>query len=112
MNKTEIIEKLYGQNLPFFFDSALPQTLLNNITEEAARHFPDLEEYSKDKKEYKQRVYNTILFGCVFAYDKNGNGSGLLPLTRQARTELQCSSFSNYIFVPVVEEILKEAEQC
>jgi hypothetical protein len=111
MNKIEIIERLYGQNLPFVFDSALPQTLLNNITEEAARHFPDSEEYAKDKQEYKQRVYNTILFGCVYAYDKHGNGGGLLPLTRQARTELQCSSFANYIFVPVVEEILKEVYQ-
>jgi hypothetical protein len=111
MNKQEIIERLYGNNPPFIFDSALPQTLLNNISEEACAHFPNSEEYTKDKQEYKQRVYNTILFGCVFAYDKHGNGSGLLPLTRQARTELQCSTFANYIFVPVVEEILKEVYQ-
>jgi hypothetical protein len=111
MNKQEIIERLYGNNPPFIFDSALPQTLLNNIAEEACAHFPNSEEYTKDKQEYKQKVYNTILFGCVFAYDKHGNGSGLLPLTRQARTELQCSTFANYIFVPVVEEILKEVQQ-
>ena len=100
MTKYEAIERIYGENPPFIYDTALPQTILDNIARDASDHFPE----DETKTEYRNKVYNTILSGTVFAYDRKGNGSGLLPITAAARLEIQISNYSNLLFVPTIEE--------
>jgi hypothetical protein len=100
ITKNEAIQRIYGDNPPFIWDGSLPQTILDNIAAESCADFPD----DEIKKEYRRKVYDVIRCGCVFAYDRKGNGSGLLPLTSAARLELQISNYANLIYVPTIDE--------
>jgi hypothetical protein len=97
MTKHEAIQQIYGTEPTFTYDTALPQAILDNIAKEASDDFPD-----DTKKEYSRKVYETIRMGCVYAYDRNGHGQGLLPLTAAARLELQISNYANMIYVPTL----------
>jgi hypothetical protein len=109
MNKHEIIRKIYGENPSFSYDTALPQRVLDNIADEAVmdwhKRFTNIGVGDEEKAEYRRRVYETIRMGCVYAYDKNGHGEGLLALTNTARFELRISQSANMIYVPVIQEI-------
>jgi hypothetical protein len=100
MTKDEIIRKIYGDNPSFEYDTALPQRVLDNIADEAVMDWCPGDE---GKAEYRRRVYETIRMGCVYAYDKNGHGEGLLALTNTARFELRISQYANMIYVPVIQ---------
>jgi hypothetical protein len=97
MTKDEIIRKIYGENPSFSYDTALPQQILDGIADDAVRDWPDDEQ----KAEYRRRVYERIRMGCVYAYDSPGRGQGMLPLTPDARHELQLSEYAGLIYVPV-----------
>lgn len=101
MDKHEAIRKLYGENPPFSYDTALPQSVLDGIANESTIQFQDDSDGWSEKQ--RRKAYNRIYFGCVYAYDKNGSGQGFLPLTKEARLELQCSSYAIMIYVPVID---------
>jgi hypothetical protein len=101
MTKDEVIRAIYGAEPPFIYDTSLPQPLLDHIAKESVLDWPD----GPDKDEARRRAYETVRMGCVYAYDRKGPGVGLLPLTKNARLEIQISSYSNMIYVPVMEEL-------
>lgn len=100
MTKPDAIKKIYGDNPTFIYDTALPQPVLDNIAKEAAAGYPE------DMKDtVRSRVYRTILYGCVYAYDRHGTASGFLPITSAARLELQLSKYAGAIYVPTLETL-------
>ena len=101
MTKDEIIRALYGAEPPFIYDTALPQPVLDNIADEAVSHYPD----GVDKSDHRNRAYQTVRMGTVYAYDRKGSGCGLLPLTKNARLEIQMSTYAGVIYVPIMEEL-------
>jgi hypothetical protein len=101
MTKDEVIRAIYGAEPPFIYDTSLPQQVLDDIaTESVCRYSP-----GPDKDEARNRVYETLRMGTVYAYDRRGSGCGLLPLTKNARLEIQISKYANTLYVPVMEEL-------
>ena len=103
MTKDEVIRAIYGAEPPFDYDTSLPQGILDAIADEAVRDWPWTNDPDKDT--HRNKVYERVRSGTVFAYGKKGNGSGLLPLTADARREIQLSEYAGLIYVPVMEEL-------
>lgn len=101
MTKDDIIRAIYGAEPPFIYDTALPQQVLDGIADESVSHYPD----GEFKVEARNRAYEAVRMGTVYAYDRKGSGCGLLPLTKNARLEIQMSTYSGTIYVPVMEEL-------
>ncbi len=101
MTKDDVIRAIYGAEPPFTYDTSLPQQVLDDIATYSACHYSP----GPDKDEARNRVYETVRMGTVWAYDRRGLGSGLLPLTRDARMEIQLSTHANLLFIPVMEEL-------
>ena len=99
MNKDEIIRALYGAEPPFIYDTSLPQQVLDGIaTESVCRYSP-----GPEKDERRRKIYEIVRMGTVYAYDRKGNMSGLLPLTSEARLEILLSEYARLLYVPVWE---------
>jgi hypothetical protein len=99
MTKDDIIRSIYGDNPPFAYDTSLPQHILDDIANESVRDWP----WPEGRDERRNKVYEIVRMGTVFAYDRKNNGSGLLPFTAEARREIQLSEYAGLIYVPVWE---------
>ena len=99
MNKVEIIDRIYGAEPPFVYDTSLPQQVLDGIATEAVCHYSP----GPEKDAARNRVYEIIRMGTVFAYDRRGDQSGLLPLTSEARAIILLSEYARLLYVPVWE---------
>jgi hypothetical protein len=87
MTKSEAVKALYGAEPTFSFDTALPQPLLDDITNVVTGYYKWLK--GDEIAVRRDKTYTTVLSGCVYAECKNSGNSGLLPLTDEARRTVQ-----------------------
>lgn len=106
--KDQLVKKIYGENPVFEYDNALPQDTLERMTRRLTDEVLHESVDEEERRDYRVKVYNEILSGTVYAYDKNSAAQGFLPLTKKALYRLQHYGElieTNLIFTPVTEDV-------
>lgn len=100
MTKQEAIQKLYGENPPFVYDTALPIKAVDSIIDKLMDQpgFDRMTDVWKHNR--RQEYYTDIIHGSVYAYQ--GKNEGFLPLTQKAYNAFLWAEMS--IFVPLIED--------